>query len=471
MYEFASLIILLTTPWLVGGLAFLLTKPNGLSQVGSEWVLFGVGGVSGLLGFGLLSIVATKFGLSLFQPSGVLLVIFLFLDVVLAFFAFHEAKNPIKNSASINHVKASRGFSVLLFLILITTVGVICQMAWVTPAAGWDTLDSWARIAGRFIESNQVIDVQPWAHARTHPSTTAVIAAWSAWSRDQTSSLGPVYFPWWLVWLSILFIVYGYTSVVTQSMLISLLAASVGATLPLLTNHTVLGGYAEIFLAATAVGSAALLSLGQLMKNWRFIAAGLIFSFTTGFYKNTGVIFSACIIVGWLLSHLMTLGYGRKILVGLILAGIGVFGMLLLWDGFAGTMFKFGTRKLVVQPENLWLIPRNELYILFNNGSFNILPLFLLFPITLLLQPRAVFTDKNTAGATLTPWMVSLSVLAFLAGVQLTEYGFLYASPGGDTGNSRLTLAAIVCLILSIGWLVKFATEPVAENGVAECVS
>ena len=172
--------------------------------------------------------------------------------------------------------------------------------------------------------------------------------------------------------------------------------------------------------------------------------------------KNTGAIFGACVIAGWLLSTMIALGHGRKIMLSLAVASIGALGLLVLVSGYSEAVISLGNRNLVIQPDNVWLIPRNELYILFINSSFGIAPWLLVFPVAFLLPSSTASIDKRTVGAALTPWLVSLTTLVFLMGAQLTDYGFLYASPGQDTGSSRLTLPVMVCASLSIAWLVRF---------------
>jgi len=66
---------------------------------------------------------------------------------------------------------------------------------------------------------------------------------------------------------------------------------------------------------------------------------------------------------------------------------------------------------------------------------------------------------KLERGYELLPWVISWLILGMLIASQLTDYGYLYALPGNDTGNSRFSLIFIGCSTLTVAYLYNMVVR------------
>ena len=433
-----------TLPWLAGGVALSLVFANALPKPGYLALCLGVGGLLGIVGTSLLTITATRLGISLLAswPLIVLGLIFVASTLRLAHIA------P-QRGADYGNTSQLGVIALAAFAYVFAFAGInVWQVVWV-PAAGWDTLWYWAEISQDFIHTIQTTPIPRWEHEQTHPSTVAIVSAWNAAHIPSAGSFGPAYFSWWLAWISILLMVYGYTEAITNNTNTSALVAAASASVPLLTNHALLGGYAEIFLSAGVAGATALLALSLKEHNRGFALLGLVLALSCTTLKNTGFIFGSCVVLGYIVCLAINRGLG-KWLIGLMAVFALSAGLLVITAGEQTISFEIGSRQLTLKLTNAAFIFRNELISLFYNASFSITALLLLAPIMIFGISRGR-QGKIDLASLLMPWLTSLILLSMLCTSQLTDYGFLYAIPGNDTGNSRLSLPLMVCTLLIVG--------------------
>ena len=442
------IILCSTLPWLAGGVALSMVFANTTQKPGYLWLFLGVGGLLGIIGSALLTIMVTWVGVNLLAPWPLIV-----LGLVVVASAIRLVQLRSKHSVELNGNTPQLGLMALVSFALISVIAAInaWQVTWV-PTTGWDTLWGWAEIAKRFIETTQADPITGWVHNETHPSTVAIVSTWGATQLPNSAGTGASYFPWWLAWLSIVLTVYGYTQALTGNRNTSALVASASATVPLLTNHVLLGGYAEIFLSSAIAGATALLTLSLKEHNRRLALLGLVLALSCTTLKNTGFIFGSCVVLGYLACLAIDRGLG-KWLIGLMAVFVVSTGLFVIMVGEHTIAFEIGSRQLTLKLSNAPFIFRNELISLFYNASFSITALLLLAP--LIAFGSASGRQKNKELASLSmPWLTSLILLSMLCASQLTDYGFLYAIPGNDTGNSRLSLPLMVCTLLVVGPLL-----------------
>jgi len=419
-------------PWLTGGLlGLLVTRESN----GSIRMLAFAG--TGLLGQELIAALGLRmahFGVTLFTP---IIPLLLALAVLLLLFAN-------RRSLHLRSIELTVADAALV-------IGMACLLAFITfvafnaPTAGWDTLWHWAPISREFIDAQLQEPPTSWSYSGTHPATVAIISAWSAgWLPSETMS--SAFVGWILGWLSIVMTVGAYTHVICQRLSISLLVAYGVGSLPLLENHVLQGGYAEIFVAGHVVAATALLSIGAKDQDNRLLAMGLILAVATVALKNTGWLYGLAVIVGVYVSHrqIFTL---RSQALTLGLLAITYFAV----SGYSGNIeFKLGNRVLNVELANTAQIFINQSYLLFVNGSFSIAPL--LFLIALGLSWRPTHPHHQYLDA---PLVVATGILGFLTVSQFTDYGFLYALPQNDTGNSRLSIPFAVVSVMTVPFILE----------------
>lgn len=443
-----------TLPWLAGAVALSLVFANALPKPGYLALCLGVGGLLGIIGTSLVTITATQLGISLLAPWPLIV-----LGLIFVASSLRLAHIAPQRGADYGNTPQLRAIALAAFAYVFAIAGInVWQVVWV-PAAGWDTLWYWAEISQNFIHTIQTNPIPRWEQEQTHPSTVAIISAWNAAHIPSAGGIGPVYFSWWLTWISILLMVYGYTKAITNNTSTSALVAASSASVPLLTNHALLGGYAEIFLSASVAGATALLTLSLKEHNRVLALLGLVLVLTCTTLKNTGFIFGSCVVLGYLACLAINRGLG-KWLIGLMAVFALSAGLLVITAGEQTISFEIGSRQLTLELTNARFIFRNELISLFYNASFSTAALLLLAPIMIfgVLGGRQ---KKMDLASLLMPWVTSLILLGMLCASQLTDYGFLYAIPNNDTGNSRLSLPLVVCTLLLVGplWATLTSNE------------
>ena len=109
---------------------------------------------------------------------------------------------------------------------------------------------------------------------------------------------------------------------------------------------------------------------------------------------------------------------------------------------------------LIVQPENLYSIPRNEFFSLILNSSFSVVPLALALSLA-----NFFFENKIELGYRYLA-VLFWGLFLFVIFSQLTYYGYVYAIPERDTGNTRFTLPVLMFGLLMLPYLIAFAQSP-----------
>jgi hypothetical protein len=361
----------------------------------------------------------------------------------------------------------------LIFLPLLSLWLVNAYNQIFLPAFAWDTLSWWGLIADRFIEahvtegSGQIpFPYESYSYSSVQPITNSLIAAYSGYISSIWESQIGIFWPWFMAWLLTSLIVLGFTLFLSGSFAFACATAYVLASLPLLENHMLAAGYAEIWVAAAIAVATTMIVVGIIRGSKAYGVAGVLIALIPLALKNTGAAYAGATIGAFLI--VVAFRYSRQ---ASVLLTVGT-ALVLFWVsqyGFdltvAGSRFALetGDRRVLYFAGRVWtfeLYPLgevlwNEFYALFVNSSFSLLTTF--FLVSMVISYAALDnTDKRTkvrweAARDFVLVSVCLHIGALLSSQIFFEYGFTHATPSGDTGNSRFTLPAAVLMVLFIG--------------------
>lgn len=460
-------------PWFTGGLICLalVGRPRDAqylqrNQLARDTLplefLFGLGGLLGYLAWGYGLWAADQFGLTLLSSRSV---VFLSLLVTLA--AFLINKNNMRRPTFRGYRVADLPFVLLLSGLL----SVALYLQHMTPLFAWDGLNHWAWNAAEFIQKSQI----DWSGTfndqyRKHPPTVVMIAAWTGWSMQLNDSPGWGT-PWVLCMISLCFMTAGFIRALTGGRTLALLGAVLTATVPLAESHTLIAGYAELWLAAVVIAGLLLFGLGLEYQRKSWIFTGVFMGALAMTIKNTGPGYALCVwgalVSSWLihrpkLAALVSLSFGAAAY------GLWVKGFLFDWAGVkiqwipATQKLELAGQVRTVDISPIEQVTINELYSLLGNQSFSTAALALLFAVIAitcphrrapheLSYPMVAGAAKSLSGSTVgaQPLLFgALLILTMLILVQLfLPYGYNLALPGSDTGNSRFSLPLILSVI------------------------
>ena len=132
---------------------------------------------------------------------------------------------------------------------LTSSIGIAIFLATQVPTSGWDALWFWSEVSAAFAATDLGESAVLANRVTNHPLSTSVLAAWSGWVSHVLLARSYIsYLPWIVVWCSLIVIVFAYALHETRNIIASILFSLITATVPLLTNHALIGGYAEIFV-------------------------------------------------------------------------------------------------------------------------------------------------------------------------------------------------------------------------------
>lgn len=366
---------------------------------------------------------------------------------------------------------SANGTLIFLPLLVLWLVNAYNQIF--LPAFAWDTLSWWGLIADRFIEahategSGQIpFPYESYGYSSVQPITNSLIAAYSGYiSMIWQSHIG-LFWPWYMAWLLTSLIVLGFTLYLSGSIAFACAIAYVLASLPLLENHMLAAGYAEIWVAAAIAVSTTMIAVGIIRESKAYCVAGVLIALVPLALKNTGAAYASATIGAFLI--VVAFRYSRQASV-LLAVSITLALFWVLQYGFDFTVagsrlaLETGDRRVLYFAGRIWafeLYPLsevlwNEFYALFINSSFSLLTTF--FLVSLVFSCARLDNTDNRAK---TRWKsarnfvlvsVCLHIGALLSAQIFFEYGFTHATPSGDAGNSRFTLPAATLMILFVG--------------------
>ena len=429
---FLSALLVGLTPWIAGGLLGLLLSrkycPAVRLLVALSFALLAQEALA------ILGLVLASFGINIFSTTTVVLLL-----VAIAVLGWLNRPQRLKATIAVR-------FAPAVFLCLFSCLFIFLSfVAFTLPASGWDTLWHWAPISVELLQTQTQEPPISWHYSGTHPATVAAISAWwAAWYPGGEWTIG--FGAWILCWISASVAVGSYVYATCRNLTISLFAAYIVASMPLLENHALQGGYAEIFIVCHVVISAALLNIGAKKRDKFLLALGLLVATGTIALKNIGWLYGLAVIVGLIISHYRLF----TPLVQTLALAVIAFIFIGISQHDENIQFFFGNRTLSLEMTNTGQIFTNQIYALFVNSSFSIAPL--LFFTALGLSWTASGGQQNYSEL---PLVAAAFTLGFLTLSQFTDYGFLYALPQSDTGNSRLSIPFAAMSIMTIPYIVE----------------
>ena len=442
---------MILTVWIVSALPWLIGAGVGYrlavcfkTPMGGGGVFIAAGGLAGYLVFAGLLFSADALFAGVFQHGMVATLSALGISLAIALHGL------TRNRAGSSIEREHTGF----FMLPMVYLAVIFYITTILPPSGWDSLWYWSYISSGIIDHTDKGPFAAWYYdeGHPHPHTVATIAAWSTGIRNYFDVAGPVYAPWFYVYLSCCGAVAAHIYNQTRDKLYTLAVGLCFASTPLLENHIMIGGYAEIFLLASVVSATSIATIGLQNKCYKTIALAAVFAVSCCAYKNIGFIVTTCMFVAFGICVLQEkFGFKKtfKFLAPGSLLALLVFTVCVLNTGIE---INLAGRNLQLQVANISEIPKNQLFAFFINNSFGLAA-------ALLILGFSQYSSRAFAGHTCLSLYVALILFSALSLAQLSTYGFNVAVPENDTGNSRMSLILIGALFLGAGPLYRLATD------------
>ena len=318
------------------------------------------------------------------------------------------------------------------------------------PIFGWDALKFWMPAAVDLIEVGSSQDIG-WESAKAfqhrHMATIPSILSWTTWVFERfsqhllTFNIG-FHFAFFLA----VFAAHHWRAVTGKNSF-SIIGAAAVLTLPLMENHILISGYAEIWLACylTAAATAGVLFLEKRTRRNLLFFLGLTSSIAL--LKNIGFIFAMTLGISMCLIRLneheaernVSVIYGAKVsalgyaslLVVLIALCITVFN-------FQGAEYDLAGRVLKLQLNNPLEVMAFQANALIFNSSYSLLVFLFLISASLWLRWKKE-SQSHSSQDLLFFTTASLYLIYFLGQI-FTDYIYFYSSPNNDTSGSRLFL-------------------------------
>ncbi len=399
---------------------------------------------------------------------------FLLLSTCLAIISFSLAVLKYRKSfvAPPARNKGSVASLVICLAIALLVLIAFYQHLWL-PAFGWDPMDYWLVISKNFIENDTVDTVlkSPFVHERSqyrHPITVSLLAAFSGYYSSQTTSHVGLFLPWLIAWISLVLILFGFLLHISGNRLLSMSGAYIAASIPLLENHALIGGYAEIWLTASMLVAAIFVATGFIRSSPTHIAFGVIAALSIVWIKNTGAAYCACVLAALVFTYLKA---ALKSKIWLVLAGALALALAMYWlevDFELGGLrvailtepsltLVFAGYTMPLEVQDPGLVARNFLHAFIKNQSFSLMVPLLL--VAVVLHARLSWVKQkdeqfsNSAALFLLSAFFLTFLMLFLAQLFL-ERGFIYAVPGRDTGNSRFSIPGVLLCLAYCGYII-----------------
>lgn len=446
---------------LPGLLGFFIGLQTGLitskSQPGLTAVLAGIGGILGFLALSLiLSLINSVSGSPL---SFTLIVVLGTATSIMAIKLLFELRG-----VDLQRSSSSLGIAVCAIPALVILLSHSFQHFYV-PVFGWDALDFWVNKSNIVLEKG-THSLPTYIADTRHPMTVIWIAAWSGWVSNFYSDSIASLLPWLWCHACLILIVYGYARYAGNHKYLPLAFSYISLTLPLSENHSLIAGYSEIWLSAAVIAAGSLTAIAMYIRSYSWLLVGLVISLLPAFIKNTGFIYSLCLfsslaIIVWtkwkspykyLAAMALILGALAVLLIGF---EISIGGKKLAFSLHDTPLLQLGGYQLELVLNSVTEVTNNQYFSLIVNQSFN---LVLALTIALfIISLSGSNTYKNIINKPNSYLLLAsfLILVSLVASQLLTTRGFMYATPGQDTGNSRFTIAAAHLALLAASALVS----------------
>ena len=322
------------------------------------------------------------------------------------------------------------------------------------PTQAWDALDHWASVSRLYLQHLESGTAIPFVNQHRHPNTLPYLMAWFAGASHPGSLLTFSMAAWPLFGLATFLALYGYLRLINANRVHSTLFAYLIIAMPLIENHIVQPGYADMPMNTVVVMALLLLALSEHFRSRKLFALGMLFSLLPITLKNTGLYYSLLPLAGWLAMWVRYLSWPQ--VLGLWLGvfclslaliqhswEIWIFGTV-AFDASATTV-TFADKTLVIDLETLPAAARAILVSYFANQSFSVWIggglLVVAYNIGIYFQ--SLFYSENMVidrtQTRILGFAFTFAIVTMSASL-LTDYGLRFGAQGSDTGHSRFSL-------------------------------
>ena len=479
MQEVYTLLVIFAPAVAGSALALGVTRWAGQRSPGIEATAAATGG---LLGYFLLAIyirLCDTAGVQVFGSGFCIAMILIGLASTLAWFLLIFAARHWDAAATkaqtLRSKKRSFQHSTLILVTSIIVANTVLIAA-ISPVSSWDGLGLWVTWADFFLQFEIEADgykgmtraqsgAFPLSHPR-HPPSVYHLSAFTGFLAQSADLIRGWLVPWSVIWFLGSIIVWGVVLEVSSSIYVATLSVFLYVTQPLLANHALLVGYADLWITITVTASAACLSLALYKGSPLFWAIGLFMASALLLLKNTGAIYAAALILP---LGLVKLGLTPKNLAGVACVLGGAFATALTMGGFDISLhgqrlaliadhpleIVFGGRALSLGGSPFSEVLGNTGWALLANQSFN--TTFGIWCVGLACVPlaRRYAGREVYSGLTYLCTVIGCILLAFMIPQLDPQYASVYATPQSDTGNSRFLMAIGPLTLLSLGFSIK----------------
>ena len=355
-----------------------------------------------------------------------------------------------ETSVEITEITTESLYNPIFLLTLILSLVVIAFVAhehFLWPAAAWDAVWFWALKANEFllhIESTK--NVTPFILDATHPKTLIYITAWGGWSAaiGEPFRLAPL-IPWLHLYLATAVSILGFFLWKTESLTISMVFTYIFLSTPLVEAHTILAGYADLWLTFPIFLSIIFFCEYYKAKDIKLLLLALAIAAIPTFVKGIGSIYSIALLGIFLLTPIFNM-WNRPITIAFfMLLFLSVFSLNIFNIDIAFLEYRFAilaeTGQIIAGGRNMslsanaWSSVFYNLYVaLFFKNSFGIV-FFIITASYLYLISLLIFKNKTE----LFPQIALFTLLSciIIAALRYTDYFFSFSFPGADTSLSR----------------------------------
>lgn len=444
-----------------------LARVFARNQTGSSAIYAGSGGFLAYFALALAMWSLNINGHKIFLAPYLLLLAFLAVVALLVWWY-------LERRCRLQTHRGQRGSWIWLFPALVALLALYQQA--LAPTAAWDTLSFWSKWAVELLEFDAGRDpglVYDKSHYR-HPVTSVYFAAFSGYASSRGvlgyGELGA----WWAIWVCGGTIMAGSVWRLSDNQWLAAAVCYGYFSFPLLENHAILDGYADLWIAISVTLAAAHIVLGLSFRRVLHLTLGVLLAIAPIFLKNTGILYTLA-----LLAPLIAIALAKKS-IWIPLVFFTVLGCLGLWFFFQGfDLSLFGRRFAIVWNDpsqihfggyrfNFVVFPWrsiiwNDFYAFFFNQSFSVLaPMAMISAVFYAFLRRRLSTGEQRSLFFLLAASVALLVLFMIP--QLVEYYALrFAVPDGDRGNSRFLLAFGPLVLLSLAFWPKVLTTALPQ--------
>lgn len=450
-------------PGVLGALLSTLFSIRFVSATGGPTLLAaGVGGFVAYLMLAALLYAGNLLGVTIFRPA--------YLTALAGVLAFSLL--AVMRFAPF-WLRFRTGHSLISTLPILLIVGVSLYHVAFAPVSSWDSLTMWVSHAHEYLqfdESRSPGAAFESAHPR-HPLTVVSIAAFSGHAASQgIAQLGPLS-AWWFVWVSGAMALTGAVLTLSRSYWLACLAAYGYFSVPLLENHASLVGYADLWVTVNVTVAAALLTVGLSHVRVGYIVVGVLLAFAPLALKNTGILYSASLLLP-LLAVLLRARFPRLLAILLVLGALAalwaflqgfdfnVAGRRYALDWTGSGKIAFGGYTMSFTPFSFHRIFYNHLWAFFVNQSFTtVVGLGLCSAVWLLARRGELELNVSMPLQFLLGAAISLTTV-FVLPQLVTSYAERFAVPSSDIGMSRFLLGVPPILLITLAFWPHMIKRP-----------